>query len=94
MVVTDGLTDKLALAKALVPTNAVKAASEYHFQLAPVPNVPPVCVNVELEPLHIGVTDALKLVGATEGVFTVIVTLPTAAIFAVQGAPVALSARK
>ena len=67
MVVAIGLTDKLASAAALVPTSVVNPASEYQFQLAPVPRLPPVCVNVGLSPLHIGDTEVLIPVGATDG---------------------------
>jgi len=66
-VVAVGLTDKLAFAKALVPTKVVNVLSEYHFHEAPVPRLPPVCVNVVLFPLHIIETDAFNDVGATEG---------------------------
>jgi len=93
-VVEVGLTDKLAFAAALLPTNVVNVLSEYHFHEAPVPRLPPVCVSVVLLPLHIVATDALNDVGATEGWLTVTVTLPAAATFAVHGAPVELSARK
>ena len=62
-----GLMVKLASAVELVPTKVVKPGFEYHFQLAPVPRVPPVWVNVTLEPLHIGDADVIKLVGATDG---------------------------
>ena len=40
--VVAGETDILASAATLVPANVVKAAFEYHFQLAPVPSDPPV----------------------------------------------------
>ena len=67
MVVTAGLNVKLAFAATLVPTKVVKPAFEYHFQLAPVPRLPPIWVKVILEPLHIGVAEVIKLVGAMEG---------------------------
>ena len=89
-----GLTDKLAFATALVPTKVVKPASEYHFQLAPVPRLPPVWVKVVLLPLQIVFGEPINEVGATEDWFTVTVTLPAAATLAAQGAPVELSARK
>ena len=66
MVVVVGDTDKLAVAPLPVPTSVVYVAFEYHFQLAPVPKLPPLCVSVVLPPLQIGVV-ALKVVGATEG---------------------------
>ena len=66
MVVDAGLTDKLALAAALVPTKVVKPASEYQFQLAPVPRLPPVWVKVALLPLQIGFGEPVRAVGATE----------------------------
>ena len=62
-----GLTDKLASAAALVPTKVVNLALEYHFQMAPVPRLPPVCVRLILDPLQIGDADVFKLVGAIEG---------------------------
>ena len=89
-----GLTDILAFAPEPVPTKVVYVLSEYHFQEAPVPRLPPVCVSVVLLPLHIVATDAFNDAGATEGWLTVTVTLPVAATFAVHGAPVELSARK
>ena len=67
MVVAVGLKVKLAFAAALVPTKVVKPASEYHFQLAPVPRLPPVCVRVIFVTLHIAVADMFILVAATEG---------------------------
>ena len=57
---------KLAAAPDPTPTKVEYVLSEYHFQLAPVPRLPPVCVSVVLEPTHIGDRDALIDVGATE----------------------------
>ena len=65
--VAAGLTVKLASTAELVPTRVVNPEFEYHFQLAPVPRLPPVWVNVMLEPLHIVDADVLTLVGATDG---------------------------
>ena len=65
--VATGLKVKLASAAELVPTKVVNPGFEYHFQLAPVPRLPPVWVNVMFEPLHIGDAVVIKLVGATDG---------------------------
>ena len=78
-----GETVRLPLA-AGVPADWVKAASVYHFHEALVPNVPPVGVNVELLPLQIVAGLALAPVGATDGLFTVTLTL-CAGVVAVQG---------
>lgn len=68
---------KLALALVEVPTNEVNVALEYHFQVAPVPRVPPDCVSVVgvLLPEQILVTVALIVVPAIDCVMTVTVTL-------------------
>jgi len=89
-----GVTDKLASAAVLVPTKVVNPALEYHFQLAPVPRLPPVCVRVVFPPLQIVAVEATILAGAVEGWFTVTMTFEGAATFAVQGEPVVLSALK
>ena len=47
----------------------------YHFQLAPVPKLPSLTVSVDTSPEHISVGLAVALVGATDGVFNVTVTL-------------------
>ena len=73
-----GDTDRLALAAVVDPIDVVKPASVYQTHVAPVPRVPPVCVNVAvwLPVLHNVEFDVFNTVGATEGWFTVIVTSP------------------
>lgn len=68
---------KLALAFVEVPTKVVNVGLEYHFQVAPVPSVPPDCVSVVgvLLPEQILVTVALIVVPAIDWVLTVTVTL-------------------
>ena len=73
------------MACVLVPTSCVKAASEYHFQLAPVPKLPPVCVRVTCVPAQIGVAEALMLVGAT---VTWLIVTATVAVPGTFGQPV------
>jgi len=67
VVLLEGETDKLAFASLLVPTKVVKLESEYHFQLAPVPRLPPVWVSVVFSPLQIVAVEATIIVGAVEG---------------------------
>ena len=75
--VTVGDTANDALAWELVPTSVVNVELLYHFHDAPVPRLPPVCVSVVLwvPVLQRKVEAAFKLVGATDGWLTVIVTL-------------------
>ena len=72
-----GVIVKLAFGLVDVPTKVVKVALEYHFQVAPVPRVPPDWVSVVgvLLPEQILVTVALIVVPAMDCVMTVTVTL-------------------
>ena len=63
---TVGDTDKLAFEEEELPIKVVNAASEYHFQTAPEPRLPPDCVIVVLLPEHIGEVEAAKEVAAVE----------------------------
>ena len=65
--VTIGETDKLPLAPIPIPTKVEYVLSEYHFQLAPVPKLPPVWVSVVEPPLQIAKPEEFKPDGATEG---------------------------
>ena len=56
-----------------VPSNVPPQLAEYHFHEAPVPNDPPTSERSVDDPLQIGLTVALILVGATDKIFTVIV---------------------
>ena len=47
-----GETIMLPLGPLPIPTNVPPQIPEYHFHEAPVPNVPPVCVNVIFEPVQ------------------------------------------
>ena len=47
----------------------------YHCHVAPVPNVPPVTVNVEETPEHTEVGEALAIEAAVDDVFNVTVVL-------------------
>jgi hypothetical protein len=58
----------------LEPTKVKYEASEYHFQVAPVPNVPPVCVNSVSSPTQIELADADNDDADVDGAFTVITT--------------------
>lgn len=69
-----GDTAKLASANEDVPTKEVYEASAYHFQTALLPNIPPVCESVLLEPAHVVVVLAKTLVAAEELVLTTTVT--------------------
>ena len=53
-----------------VPANVPPQEPVYHFQTPPVPNEPPLTVNVVLPPLHI-VVDPVIPVGAVDNVLTV-----------------------
>jgi hypothetical protein len=65
----------LADAPLPVPTRLVYPASEYHFQTAPVPRLPPVWVKVELLPVQTTDGVAVNEEGTTFGWVAVIVTL-------------------
>ncbi len=64
--VDTGVTDRLAFAPVPLATNAVYVLLEYHFHVAPVPKVPPVCVRILVPPLHITGGVAVNVVGATD----------------------------
>jgi len=68
VVVTEGLTDKLLP----VPMEVPPQLALYHFQLAFVPNVPPLTDKVVLLPLQIVVDVAVTDVAGTDVSFTVI----------------------
>lgn len=55
-------------------TGVVKPASVYHFQLAPVPNVPPETLSEEEVPEQTVEGVATAPLAAVEGVFTVTIT--------------------
>ena len=67
-----------------LPADVPPHETVYHFQIAPVPNEPPVSVSVTEDPGHT-VADgfAVNDVGAVEIVFVVIVCLFTAIIYLV-----------
>lgn len=71
-----GDTDRLAFVAAELPTKVVNEGSEYHFQIAIEPNVPPDCESVVLLPEQIGEVDAAKEVAATDVVFTEMLAVP------------------
>ncbi len=54
-----------------VPRNVPPQLPLYHFQLAPVPKLPPTTVRVDESVRHIVPLEALTDVGAVEGVLTV-----------------------
>ena len=72
MVVTVGVTVKVV--DVPFPTCAPPQEPVYHTQLALVPKLPLVTVNVEVDPEQIFVGFAVAVVGATDGVLRVTVT--------------------
>ena len=58
----------------------------YQFQVAPVPKLPPVAVNVVAPLGQVGFTDAVAPVGAVEFVFTVTATLAHVVVLQVPSA--------
>ena len=68
-----------------VPTDVPPQEPLYHFQLAPVPKLPPLRLKVVLWPLQIVVVPLMLFVG-TEVSLTVIVTLWQAVVLQVPSA--------
>ena len=58
-----------------VPAGVPPQLPVYHFHDAPVPNDPPVTVNVTSPPEHTGFGLTVAPVGAVDSLFTVTVTL-------------------
>jgi len=64
----------LTVTDAPVPTKVPPQLPEYHFQLAPVPKLPPLTDSVVLPPLQMVVVPVMA-VGAEDKLFTVTVAL-------------------
>ena len=71
--VTVGFT--VIVVDVLLPTNVPPQEPVYHFQFALVPKLPLVTVNVDEKPEQISVGLAVPMVGATDGVLRVTVTV-------------------
>jgi hypothetical protein len=52
----------------------------YHFQLAPVPKVPPLTVRTTSVPVQVVSSEALMLLAANESAFSVIILLTQAVL--------------